>query len=126
MAEDWQANADEIAAEIAEDGYLFPIYRVTQGQYDPLEGEYQDSTRQDFKVAGLFQSFNSSVTFQEGFTEHSIERGDLLVLLVNNNIYIPKNGDYVEWQGIPWIVQGITISQPAGIPLTFTVSIRRG
>lgn len=38
----------------------------------------------------------------------------------------PRNGDYVDLEGARWVALGSTPLSPAGIPLMFNVTVKRG
>lgn len=112
-----KATVDELLAEFGQDCIL----RRTGAPVvvDPVEGTVTGGAPQDFPVVGVVTDYEDKMIDGE-----VILRGDRIVYVQATER--PQRGDtFVEADGTTWAVMDFDSVDPAGIPVVFSLQLRR-
>ena len=127
MATDWLQEQAEAYADFEDEGAFFAITRTSEGQFDPIAGQYTEGTEEKFSVPGflkmLFGGVNGAIKWKP---ESTVEVGDkMLMLAAQDGGYYPQVEDRITLADGDWRIKATAVVEPATIPIVHFVLIRR-
>ena len=134
MAFDYLASQQTALELITEFGQSAPMFRLTEGVFDPATGAVstQTETTQNVILVSLPASGQSVTAFDDRLREDLI-KGRLRFFTMSAILadgtaitFEPKAGDLLTFESKTWEVAGATPFNPAGTPVLFNIAAKEG
>lgn len=126
MPTDWELEQGNVYNDLLLEGVVFTFTREIKGGFNPVTGDFAETTEEIFTAPGIMKMYNSRSSYAQMWeTEMSVKVGDKVLLLASGT-YSPELEDRVDLQGASWRVKGFTPLQPGIVTLLQYVLIRKG
>ena len=113
--------ADCAQRMIAAKGVILPIRRYTLVDSDPASGACQPALENQGLLSAIIVSGGDSLASAETRLNHGLveERTVEMLAAAKNIPFEPRPLDELEYDGLKWLIRGVTPVAPGGIPLLF-------